>query len=229
MVPAHTTWASERPACCGAARSVAANRACRLTAVPAPMDSSPRNSGTTRSAWAAATSSALPTAAVHHPAVRAARRPYRAARFPSGRPSRAAPRMLAVRARPAQASLPVTSPASSTPIEGAMPTPTVPMACMTVSTVIVRRCTRAASGGGACRTAPAAGRAPSMGRNPRDRGTDVRRPRDTVAGRRGLIPSWPGASRARDAGPGRTWGRRRDAVRRPAAGVRHRTGSRQGR
>src|SRR5699024_10099241 len=56
--------------------------------------------------------------------------------------------VLDVRARPAHASLSVTSPASSTPIDGATPTPTVPITCIRTSTIIVRRWMRCAAGSG---------------------------------------------------------------------------------
>ena len=104
------------------------------------------NSGTTRLHCAAATSSADPAAASSQPRVSATRRPRCAARVPRGSPNSAAPSVLAVRARPAIASSPVTSLASRMPIDGATPTPTVPMTWATISTASVRRCTARTSG-----------------------------------------------------------------------------------
>src|SRR5699024_7295099 len=140
IAPIHTTRESERARVDGAARSVAAKRAWRLTAVPAPVISSPRNSGTTSSHCAAATSSAAPAEATHQPVARAVRRPRRAARSPSGIPSSAAPRVEEVRARPAQASLSVTSTANRIPIDGVTPRAMVPRICALTSTTRVRRC-----------------------------------------------------------------------------------------
>ena len=140
IAPIHTTRESERARVEGAARSVAAKRDCRLAAVPAPVIRSPRNSGTTSSHCAAATSSAAPAAATHQPVVSAMRRPRRAARSPNGIPSSAAPRVEEVRARPAQASLSATSPASRIPIEGVTPRAMVPRICASTSTTRVRRC-----------------------------------------------------------------------------------------
>ncbi len=109
----------------GAATSVAANRACRPVAAPAPKAASPRNTSTIHPLAAAATTSTAPTNANAYPVASETWRPARTARRASGIATRAAPSTLADCASPASATTPVSSSTSNaaTAMPEATPTP----------------------------------------------------------------------------------------------------------
>ena len=166
-VDVHTTSDRSRARVPAVDRSVAANRACRFTALPTPMSAAPTSSSANTCTTAATTTTTAPTDASASPADSDARRPRASARRASHSADRAAPSVAAVVTDPAHASDPDSSTAMSDPTDTTEPAATPLSTCASASspTVRRRRCAGASgsaggagvSGRGATGTASAGG------------------------------------------------------------------------
>ena len=141
-VTAHTTVERARPRCSGAARSTAANRACRLAAVPTPIPAAPSTRRMKTPDTTESTIRTVPARAADSPATWPIRRPRRSARPARGNAANAAPRVITVATAPAHALEPDSSTARIEPMETVAPVPMPPNTCAALSSATVRRCTR---------------------------------------------------------------------------------------
>ncbi len=122
-VVAQTTTDRSRPVERFEGKSVAANRACRPTAEPAPSKNSAIRSSGNHSTIAEVITKTAPVIAKAAPVASATRRPRAKASRASGIAQLAAPRVLKVAADPAQAGEPDRWAANNEPIDSVEPSP----------------------------------------------------------------------------------------------------------
>ena len=136
----HTTSERSRPRVPADDRSVAAKRACRLTAVPDPTPAIPTSINANQPRSTAAATTSEPAPAITRPVVNAGRRPRPAARDASGRPAAAAPSVTTVVGIPARDAVPDSSSPRIAPSASAPPIDRPARIWAVHSRTMVRRC-----------------------------------------------------------------------------------------